>query len=1688
MAAQAVVIKNKRDDIPGGDVHQDNRGSQDEARADGPPGAQPVPQYGTTSEVREGEHVAGRDLPGKDEEEAKEDTWHGLEEGGEGFDVDVLTEIQGKVMEENERYENYRNLLSFLLFTGLYCAVLYLQADSFRSFQVSTAHYVLLPEGMTGNEPFTFASPSDVYTWLNDSIIQRVWQDPTCGNGICERPLEFPGFGSFGCSQDCGLLAAVTQVTVHIVADFESMTHVAVSDWNLCMTHPVELCWFSSPTTKLELAAGGGVNLLRFGNCFADKLQSQLGQCRKTCATLAGCRVWQDPTCGNGICERPLEFPGFGSFGCSQDCGLLAAVTQVTVHIVADFESMTHVAVSDWNLCMTHPVELCWFSSPVTFTSLTTDATYALSIPDGDWQIQLNAPFGGVVGTVTEFQTTKLELAAGGGVNLLRFGNCFADKLQSQLGQCRKTCATLAGCVRKFCQGLGAKQVLQIAASDSQADFAGQECTLTSEALALLPANLRPPAGPPAPSRRKVLNLKEEKEGEEGQGGGGGGGGEGAYNPHVGIDAAAYTPSGSAYFAATLAGSWPHGPPAPALALTPTSTSTSNANPAAKAAAAAAASAPSSEVVDGVNLAAGSNGSLPAETVTISLWELLGGTDVGRRYNLETATARAIYTMMGHACLASTAITPRMGPRLVAFLCTWLGGPHDLEGCNYTHPVTGRQLTRDAELLAEMHRIHSPYVIGVDLEWFFIVIFEEALASTVLIDPTSMGVVDRRLRILDPHIANTFATTCNTPAVTLPWKLNVAYTSTIQEGQSIMWVWEDNEPHSIKALGVGETTGEPYLGMGAGRLSVSRNIPCTSFNRGNSPVTGEPIPCVLPVPYATTNIFAYTKQFKTAGVYNYSDSRYGSLMTGTVYVRPRANASSFPIPAAAANVASGGEDGMATCAPGCSLEMLNNGFCDIACRNEACVFDGGDCACSPDEFGLAQCSCPSGQTRGDDGVCCEGESIGTGLNFKFELRTYGPNASLTDQGFVPNEDIALERLLAEHNRVVIGMLIYTSRWSSRSCKDDRFRSLYPYCIKGTTSQPFGTNPIFLPTSELFNPNAAKGVTFNDSGKGDRNSIGLPFGFYHQPSSAIKDGYAMVLDINLNNAEATSRLQYLVDGFFLDNGTRQMFVQLITYNGDARKFTNARIELTFQVGGNIAATYSISSLSVELYASSRDWLRFALEVLFVAGVLYNVKEEALEMMDAKRRTGKYSNHFTTLANYIDAVSMAIQLGGIFLWLYLAVFQARPFSIRPRYDMYDDLHSTAQYWQLAAPPDGYNDAVGKFVAMQAMIRLLSIYLAMQGINIFLMVLRILKMMDFQPRMGIITRTLATAAPELVHFAILWLIIFMGYCTFGHLVFGRTIDQFRTLASSMVACFYLMLTDDAINFYLMQLNGLELVAGVIFFWSYVLFVVYVLLNIVIAIIVDAFMEVKAAADMAPLMPEELMFTFRNFGRQLLGPFRSDRRLLRYLRHLGARHQSLSSLDKKKEQTLSDKLLGMGAHDDTLLGCIAGKQGGEEEEEEELVKEARQVDDTPDTVLLVKDKEVDLETLTAVLQRSHQRQARRKQLQQHAHAHPHAHSHADPHAPVKGERVDSNEAARVLLQQYGGLSVMKQPAFLQRKKQTDIMKEMLEAVNSTLASVDEKLTQALMQTAQISELSREVGALRAELLSLRKDSNPSR
>lgn len=90
-------------------------------------------------------------------------------------------------------------------------------------------------------------------------------------------------------------------------------------------------------------------------------------------------------------------------------------------------------------------------------------------------------------------------------------------------------------------------------------------------------------------------------------------------------------------------------------------------------------------------------------------------------------------------------------------------------------------------------------------------------------------------------------------------------------------------------------------------------------------------------------------------------------------------------------------------------------------------------------------------------------------------------------------------------------------------------------------------------------------------------------------------------------------------------------------------------------------------------------------------------------------------------------------------------------------------------------------------------------------------VLRAMDFQPRLGVVTRSLRVALPDLLHFALVAGCVFIGYSMMAYLIFGNSLSQFADFGTSVNTCFEMLLGNFGdVNTDLRALGGLQVGAG--------------------------------------------------------------------------------------------------------------------------------------------------------------------------------------------------------------------------------------------------------------------------------------
>ncbi|CAJ1456645.1 unnamed protein product [Effrenium voratum] len=87
---------------------------------------------------------------------------------------------------------------------------------------------------------------------------------------------------------------------------------------------------------------------------------------------------------------------------------------------------------------------------------------------------------------------------------------------------------------------------------------------------------------------------------------------------------------------------------------------------------------------------------------------------------------------------------------------------------------------------------------------------------------------------------------------------------------------------------------------------------------------------------------------------------------------------------------------------------------------------------------------------------------------------------------------------------------------------------------------------------------------------------------------------------------------------------------------------------------------------------------------------------------------------------------------------------------------------------------------------------VFESVESVVLAVVVVRLLKSFDAQPRLAVVTKTLYTAWKDLLHFFIVFFSVYFCLAVNSVLVFGQDMEHFATLDRGVIACFRAMFGD--------------------------------------------------------------------------------------------------------------------------------------------------------------------------------------------------------------------------------------------------------------------------------------------------------
>ena len=110
-----------------------------------------------------------------------------------------------------------------------------------------------------------------------------------------------------------------------------------------------------------------------------------------------------------------------------------------------------------------------------------------------------------------------------------------------------------------------------------------------------------------------------------------------------------------------------------------------------------------------------------------------------------------------------------------------------------------------------------------------------------------------------------------------------------------------------------------------------------------------------------------------------------------------------------------------------------------------------------------------------------------------------------------------------------------------------------------------------------------------------------------------------------------------------------------------------------------------------------------------------------------------------------------------------------------EVYDDVSAPHAPLSGGTDPSG---ALSSFDCVHSLVRAQRIHLSTAAVSLVMACVQLLKNLDFHPRMGLVSRTIAHAAKTMSFFLVLFFAVVVVFALFGVILYGRTMDKFSTI----------------------------------------------------------------------------------------------------------------------------------------------------------------------------------------------------------------------------------------------------------------------------------------------------------------------
>jgi len=326
------------------------------------------------------------------------------------------------------------------------------------------------------------------------------------------------------------------------------------------------------------------------------------------------------------------------------------------------------------------------------------------------------------------------------------------------------------------------------------------------------------------------------------------------------------------------------------------------------------------------------------------------------------------------------------------------------------------------------------------------------------------------------------------------------------------------------------------------------------------------------------------------------------------------------------------------------------------------------------------------------------------------------------------------------------------------------------------------------------------------------SLVMPYMSESQAHSAIfvaminRNGYfgdGNVYDLSTVKSTAFAEVHELFTNDFIRRDARVIFFDFVTLNANLNLHTVVRLCFELPAEGGVVTYSEIKTWRFWRYLGSRGNLLFFMEIFVVIMVIFYTQEELLELY----RQG-FLEYKKCWWNIIDWLNL--------IFFYLTIFWRIKveFSHKPNFTSLDEYESYRRYVRVFTMESYFN-----------------------MVNGFLLTFKLFKYLNASARIRLLFTLFHKTAGDIIIFGIILFVILLSYGVTGFLVFSSDVSDYRTLSHSILNLIRYTVSD--MDYAALQKSNIFV--GTIYYVSWTVLMILVLVNVFIAILSDGYSEAQ-------------------------------------------------------------------------------------------------------------------------------------------------------------------------------------------------------------------------------------------------------